>query len=270
MLQQVIVESANPILFEIGNASPDELLVCTSISGLDSADIVLFTGDFAQKGGYYQGRRVGKRNPVFYFKINPNYAEDVDASDARDILYRTFLEPQADTDGVQIRLVDDRRPDRYFIGYTEKLPADIFTARPTAQVSMVCVEPMLKSVDATTAENPSGWIAVPISYDGSADTGIWLKARVVADTAQIKIENNSQQMVLQGEFLANDIIEINTNHGQRMVRRNDEDVMATLTLDSDWLSLKQATNQMRIYGFFPGDGLAVVTEYSYRSEWWGI
>lgn len=270
MLKKAVVEAATPIEFLIDEADPDELIVCTSISGLDPSDVELFTGEFAQRGGYYQGRRSGRRFPIFNFKINPNYALGIDASDARDILYRTFLEPQADTDGVQVRLVDDHWPDRYFIGYTEKPKAEIFAKQPTAQMAMVCVDPYLKSVDETSASNPTGWLSVPLNYDGSADTGIDLTLKVVANTSTVVVQNNSTTMTLNGAFLTGDILEINTNQGSRAVKLNGVDIMALLTA-GDWIALTQADNFLRSFGDLgAGDGKVVVTDYLYRSEWWGI
>lgn len=271
MLQSVVLETANPMILEIGEADPDELLILTSISGLSPADVTLFTGDFARDGGYYQGRRSGRRNPVFNFKINPDYANDIDASDARAILYRQFYEPQPDSDAVQVRLVDDRNPDRYMFCYTEKMPADIFVQKPTAQVSTICVDPYLKSVVETTASNPGGWLTVPLTYDGTADTGIQVTIKVVTATDQVILENNGVLMTLlkPSLFAIDDIITIDTVQGQRYIRLNGVDVMALLD-GSDWVYLTQASNSLKVYGAIPGDGRAVVTEYTYRSAWWGM
>lgn len=272
MLQSVVLETANPMILRIGDVDPDELLILTSISGLDPADVTLFTGDFARDGGYYQGRRVGQRNPVFNFKINPNYKDDVDASDARAILYRQFLEPQVNSDAVQVRLIDDRNPDRYLFCYTEKLPSDIFVQKPTAQVSTICVDPYLKSVIETSATNAGGWLTAPIIYDGTADTGIQVTIKVVSSTSQIMLENNGlfMKLVKLTPFFAGDIVTINTVNGSRSVKLNGVDIMAILTGDSKWLYLGQAANSLKAYGSAPSDGKAVVTAYSFRSSWWGI
>lgn len=270
MLQQVVLESANPMTLEIGNADPNEILILTSISGLSPVDVQLFTGEFARSGGYYQGRRVGMRNPVFNFKLNPNYALDIDVSDIRDLLYRQFLEPTANGDGLQVRLVDDRRPDRYFIGFTEKFPTEIFVKEPTAQISMLCVDPFLKSVDEISRSQIGGWLTLPINYDGSADTGIELTIQVVGATPQITIENNNQTMILDYPFLLGDEVTINTIEGSRYIRRNGVDIMVALRAGSDWIQLTQASNLLQIYGENPSDAFASIREYTYRSEWWGI
>lgn len=272
MLQTVVLETANPMTLEIGDADPDELLILTSISGLDPADVTLFTGDFARDGGYYQGRRVGQRNPVFNFKINPDYKNNIDASDARALLYRQFLDPQPDSDAVQVRLVDDRNPDRYLFCYTEKMPSDIFVQKPTAQVSTLCVDPYLKSVIETSGVNAGGWLTIPVVYDGTADTGIQVTMKIVVATTQVILNNNGNLMKLvkSTPFTVGDIIEIDTVIGSRSIKLNGVDIMALLTGDSEWISLTQANNILRVYGTVPSDGLAVATAYSFRSAWWGI
>jgi len=275
MLQSVVLETANPMTLKIGDADPDELLVLTSISGLEPADVTLFTGDFARDGGYYQGRRVGQRNPVFNFKINPNYKENIDASDARTLLYRQFLDPLPDSDAVQVRLIDDRNPDRYLICYTEKFPADIFVQKPTAQISTLCVDPYLKSVDPTTGiSGGGGWVNVPINYDGTADTGISFAGAATSPTPRITIENNGVKMILEkpGGFdpsVDNEEFEISTTIGNRYIFFDGVDRMAYLQ-DASWVYLTQASNNLRIYGTVPGDGKATITSYQYRSAWWGI
>lgn len=272
MLTHVILQTANPMTFNIDAVDPDEIIVLKSISGLSPADVTLFTGEFAKNGGYYQGRRVSKRNPVFNLKLNPDYANDVEVSDIREMLYRQFLEPQAESDGVQVLLKDDRKPDRYFIAYTENFPADIFAEKPTAQISTICVDPMLKSALETIGTNPTGWVSVPVAYDGSADTGIEVTMKVAAAGTQMTLENNGREMKLvKGTpFAIDDLIYINTKQGERQITLNGVDVMALLTGDSSWITLNQAGNTLQAYGTIPADGDVVVTDYAYRSEWWGV
>jgi hypothetical protein len=272
MLTQVVLQTANPMTFEIAEADPDEIIILQSISGLSPADVTLFTGDFAKNGGYYQGRRVGQRNPVFNLKMNPDYANDIEVSDIREMLYRQFLEPQPNSDGVQVLLVDDRKPDRYFIGFTEKFPADIFEATTKAQISMLCVDPMLKSAAETTASNPGGWVSVPFTYEGSADTGVELNLKVTSVTNQVTVENNGNIMTLikPSNFAVNDLIYINTKQGERQVTLNGADYMGLLQAGSTWITLNQSANTFKVYGTAVSDGKVVALDYTYRAEWWGI
>lgn len=270
MLTQVVLQTSNPMVFNINAVDPDELVILKSISGLLPGDVTLFTGEFARSGGYYQGRRVGKRNPVFNLKLNPDYVNDVEISDVREMLYRQFYEPRADTDGVQVLLKDDRKPDRFFTCYTEAWQGDLFAKDTSVQISTLCVDAFLYSVEVTSATNPNGWLVVPLTYDGSADTGLKLELKVAASTPKLVVENNNQKMTLLRAFATDDIIEISTVEGSRFIRQNGSDIMASLTADSTWLSLRAPGNILRVYGEGPSDGKVLATKYEYRSAWWGV
>ena len=272
MLTSAVLQTATPMTLNIETVSPDEILVLKSISGLTSTDVTLYVGDFASYGGYYQGRRPGKRNPVMTFKINPDYKNNVEASDIRETLYRMFHEPTLGSDGVQVLLKDDRKPDRYFIGYTEKIDADHFDKKQEAVVSMICTDPLLKSANTTTASDAVGWVSTNINYDGSADTGIELTLKVKTATTQIVVDINGVTMTLSkaAGFAVNDTIYINTNIGSRAIKQNGTDVMATLVSTSKWLQLTQPVNTFKTYGTAVGDGKVALMSYIFRSAWWGV
>jgi hypothetical protein len=270
MLTRAIIQTSTPMTLDIENVNPDDILILTSISGLSQAGAELFTGDFAGEGGYYQGRRAKKRTPVFNFKINPDYANDIEASDVREILYRMFMEPLATSDAVQVLLVDDRKPDRYIRVYTEDIEASHFEKEMTAMVSTVCTDAYLRSAEETVGSNPSGWLLVPLTYEGTADTGFAVTAEVLISTPQIVIENNGSTMTLDHDFVIGDIITVGTQQGDRYVRKNGADIMASLVSGSTWLKLAESANTLRIFGSSQGDGRAVVTEYRYRAAWWGL
>lgn len=274
MLTQAIVQSSTPMTLNVDAIDPAEILILKSITGLSSTpDLTLFTGDFARDGGYYQGRRAGKRNPVFTFKLNPNYTTNIEVSDIRELLYKTFMEPLQTSDAVQVTIKDDRKPDRYFIGYTEKIESEMWSAVQEAQVSMLCTDPYLRSVALTSGTDASGWLSVPLAYDGSADTGLIMSIKVFVATPTIIISMNGQLMTLTfpgGNFSVNDIIDINTTIGSRSIKRNGVDVMAYLTPPTVWPLLNAVSNTLIVGGTVLSDAKAKVMSYSYRSAWWGI
>lgn len=273
MLTQVVLQTANPMVLDIDSVDPSEILIIKSISGLSPADVNLFTGDFARDGGYYQGRRVVKRNPVITFQMNPDYAGDIRVSDIREMLYQQFLEPSPGSDGVKVLLKDDRKPDRYFIGYTEKIESNIFSAETEAQVSMICVDPYLRSDVQVNATDAAGWVSKALTYEGSASTGLYMKLLVKTATNTVTVDLNGTKMVLvnpSGNFAINDVIEISTTIGSRYIKRNGTDIMAMLTSASKWLAFDGAANTIKIYSTVEGDGKVVMTQYTYRDAWWGI
>ena len=270
MLQTVILETENPMSLSIGDADPDELLTIKNISGLTAEGVTLFTGDFSKEGGYYQGRRSGRRNPVITFRLNPDYATDTDVSDIRDLLYMSFLEPALESDGVQIRFVDSHRPDRYLIGYTETMPTEVFAKSPELQVSMICVDPYLKSVDAVTeVAVGEGWLTLPLTYEGSAKTGMVFQVTILADMDYVYIENNGNIMTMYGPFLTGDVLDINSILRERYIEWNGIRKIAVLQAGSTWLELRRGENNIAITGD-GGSMLASINEYTYRAAWWGI
>lgn len=269
MLNQVVLNTAIPKTLNIDAADPEETLVVKSISGLSGADITLFTGDYARDGGYYQGRRASKFNPVFNFKLNPDYRLNVEVSDVREMLYSWFLEPARTSDGLQVILRDDRRPDRYFIGYTEKIETGMFSRDTSVQVSMISVDAYLRSMAETTASD-TGWVSTIVNYAGSAPIGLEMTLKVNTATSQLVVVGSGITMKLNKAFAVNDIIVINTETGKRSIKVNGIDAMVTLDPTSRWIDLGNGANVVAVYGTALGDGKVVMTNYKYRAAWWGI
>jgi len=274
MLEQVVLQTTPPYTLNIDAVDPDEIIIVKSISGLEATDVTLFTGEYARAGGYYQGRRPGVRNPVFNLKLNPDYAADIEVSDIREMLYDMFLEPSATADGLQVVLKDDRRPDRYFVGYTEKIPADIFSRDTSGQISMICTDPYLKSVVSVTGNDAVGWTTVNIPYQGSAKNGLQMTLLVKTATNTLTVDIDGVKMTLlkpTGNFAVNDVITFNTVEGSRFIRQNGSDIMSLLTPASKWhLLRKLSPNLTKIYGGAVGDGKVVMTSYTFQDAWWGI
>jgi len=273
MLQQVVIEAATPKTFNIENVDPADQYIITNISGLDPADVTLFTGEFARAGGYYQGRRTGQRNVVIDLKLNPDYTGGMGASDLREELYSLFFEPFATSDGVPMRFVDSKKPDRRLVGYVEKMPAPLFERDTKAQISLICVDPFFLSVNPVTASDAAGWATIPITYDGTARRGLSLTITVKTATPSINIDINGVVMTLtktSGNFAVNDVITINTVEGSRYIRQNGTDIMALLTSASKWLQLSKGINTVKVYGTAVGDGKAVLSSYTFTDAWRGI
>lgn len=276
MLQQIVVQNTPPMTFDIDSVDPSETLIVKNISGLLASDVTLFTGDFAGEGGYYQGRRSGKRNPVITFKLNPDYAADIDISDIRDTLYRQFYQPNGSfgsKGGVKILLKDDRRPDRYFIGYVEKYAGELFSKEQEAQISMLCMEPYLLSETESFFFDAVGWVSTAFTYDGTAETGLDVAIKIKTATNVVVLDLNGDKMTINkpsGTFAVGDTISINTNDGTRYVRHNGVDVMAMLTTNSVWLKVEKPDNIIKTHGSVVGDGKTAIETYQFRSAWWGI
>lgn len=270
MLETVIVESANPLTLHISDVDPSEMFIVKNISGLTSAKVGLLTGDYASEGSYYQGRRSEKLTPVITLKMNPDYENDIEVSDLRETLYRTFYQPNPGADGVVVRLQDDRKPDRYFVGYTEDINTDQFSQSRDVQISMVCMDAYLFSYDLTTGTDAVGWGSLPVAYDGSARTGIKATFKVNTATSVLTFDINGNKMILNRAFTVGQIVTIDTRKGQRSIKVGATDIMAALDPSSSWIGLDRPSNTIKAYGAVSGDGKVVMTSYEFRSQWWGI
>lgn len=278
MLTQVVLQTATPVAFDIEAVDPDEILVLKSISGLSPADMILFIGDYARDGGYYQGRRVVKRNPVFNFKINPDYKNNIGADKIREKLYRWFLEPNTSPslapsgDGLMVVLKDDVAVDRYFISYPEKVESDVFGRDLGASISTICTDPYIWAVADKTIADAAGLISLPVDYDGTAKAGFKTTLKVTGNINQITLDlNGFEKMIIAGPFVANDIVVVNTKDGERSITKNGVGIMGSLSATSKWLKLVEGVNTLETYvNSSPGSGLVVITEVNYREAWLGV
>lgn len=262
---------ALPIL---GVTTKSSLLI-RKATGLSPADIDLMIGDYSRDGGYYQGRRVGNRNVVLTIDLNPNPALGETVSGLRELLYRAFLDPLVDADHVELVLLNDDGRVLNLYGYVEKIETDLFDIETMVQISMICPDPYLRDVAETVLVNPTGtWISVPFTYGGSAETGFAAEIVISSETPVLTVKNNSQAMVFEHQFLAGDVVYLNTNRGERDAAYMRDGVvkplLAKLTPESKWLELHSQSNTMNVHGALMSDLIAGVRTLTYRASYWGI
>lgn len=219
MLTQIDVMSENAFDLPILGVTPKNSLLIKKVTGLNPPDRSLFIGDYAQDGGIYQGRRVGKRNVVITLDLNPNPALGETAESLRDRLHRAFIDPQVEGDYLKMVFHNENGLEKYLVGYCEKFEGEIFDAETMCQISMICPDPYLRDNDDTILVQPTGWIQVPFTYQGSAETGFIVRIYVTTPTTQITLYNNGKtmQLVNPGGYIVGDIIIVNTIRGQRSI-----------------------------------------------------
>ncbi len=295
MLSRVVVQSENPFYLELANARPDDSIIVNRIEGLDPPDIDLFVGDYARDGGFYSGRRVGKRNPVLYLSLNPNFALGETVSGLRELLYRAFIDPNVAGDDVRVELQDDERATRYFTGYTEKIESSIFDKETDVTISMLCPNPYLLSVDESTFN--VGGTTIPFLYSGTAETGLEIKVLVTSATNIVTLVLNSVWVMtlnLPTGFEPGDLIYVNTRKGERKIQLTrggtigsdgvisggvTPDIYYTLTADSKWLELHKlpinsgnptGQSTLVVYGADSSSAVANIKQIKFRAAWWGV
>jgi Phage tail protein. len=224
LLTQIDVDSENAFLVPILGVTPKDSLLVRKITGLNPPDIQLFIGDYARDGGIYQGRRVGNRNVVIIFDLNPNPALGETISGLRELLYKAFVDPQVDADYIKLTLHDDEGRTRYVVGYTEKFETEIFDVETMAQISIICPDPYIRD-DVETIKTPidyltnpnSGWTTVPFTYTGTAETGFEVEILIAVATDVLTLDNNGKKMVIDKTFSVGDRVLIGTVRGSRYI-----------------------------------------------------
>ena len=246
MLTQIDVMSETAIELPILGVTPKSSFLLQKVTGLNPPDRDLFIGDYSQDGGIYQGRRVGVRNVVFTIGLNPNPALGETVSNLRKKLYKAFIDPQVEGDYLKFVLTDDDDNETYFVGYCEKFDTEIFSNDTLCQISMMCPDPYIRDNTDTVLTSGSGWVQVPFTYQGTANTGFVVRIYVTTPTTEITLENNGRvmQLVNPDGYEAGDIIIINTIPGQRSI---------TLTKDADLTTTGTVLEFTPPTGYITGD-----------------
>lgn len=275
MLTQIDVGSENSFLVPITGATPKDSLLVRKITGLNPPDVTLFMGDYARDGGTYQGRRVGKRNVVITFDLNPNPALGETVAGLREMLYKAFLDPLVDADYVKLTLHDDLGRLRYLVGYVEKFEGEIFDPETIAQISMICPDPYIRDNSETVLTNDPGWTVVPFVYTGTAEAGFKANINITAATPVVTLENNGKKMILTRAFQLGDVIEVDTIRGERALTLtpsggNPVSIVGNLSPESPWLQIHSQSNTMKVYGSTTNDLVAAVQSLKYTQTYWGV
>jgi hypothetical protein len=272
MLTSVDVQSENPFVLEIRNAMPTDSVIVEKIEGLGPPDVDLFMGDYARDGGYYSGRRVPPRNVTFTLRVNPNYKVNESVSGLRNMLYKAFMDPFTNTDGLSFILHDDELPDRFVQGHTEKFDTDIFSDDTVVAIAVRCPHPYIQDVELT--ELPASGPTLPFQYDGNAETGLILELHFTTGSSLTTIELNGKKMWLDYDFLTNDELLIDTRRGSRKIQVTragvTTDILYALDPDSDWLQLHSLGNLIKLYGAVTTDIPGNFDTISFRTAYWGI
>lgn len=277
MLTRVDVQSENPFYMEIRDSKPTDSIIVEKIEGLDPPDITLFMGDYARDGGTYNGRRVPPRSPIFTLKINPNYQVNESVDGLRALLYKAFLDPFVDADGLNIILKFDNKPDQYIQGVVSKFETEIFSEDTFAVISMSCPNPFLQDVNETVIE-PDPGPTIPFDYAGTAETGL-LTTLVMTDAASLlTLDLNGSKMSFTYDFLEGDLVTVDTRVGSRRIlvtrtvgeETTVKSILYSKNQGSVWLKLHSPEYVLSVYGTDDDDVVANITNITFRAQHWGI
>lgn len=279
MLQQIDVVYGNELgeqalALPILNLTPKDSLLLSKVTGLNPPNVNLFIGEYSRDGGIYQGRRVESRNVVLTIDLNPNPALGETVAGLRDLLYKTFMDPQVSADYSQLILREDDGRSRYLVGYAETFESEIFSKETTVQISMLCPDPYIRDLQETVLSDEFGWLTVPFEYGGTAETGFEVTINVNTATPALTLANNGRTMVVTYPFLPGDVVYFNTNRGSRQITLTrsglQTPLFAQLSPLSRWLELHSQANSMTVYGLSPSVRPAGIMQLAYTATYWGV
>lgn len=206
-----------------------------SVAGLNPpvADIAysqLATSD----GGVFNIARGQARNIVL--TIQP-----MGGVEAKRLELYEFLAPKS---AITLDVKTDSR-DVTIDGYVESMEIDYNANPQLVQVSIICPNPYFKAKTKTTVSVP-GTVINPSEVVQGAEFTLTL----TGSGAAITISNlaTNETLTINGTFASGQVIKIDTRTGQKMVKRNGNNIMSLVDLSSDWITLQPGNNAITISG----------------------
>jgi hypothetical protein len=239
------------------------------IEGLGPVKANLVSSSFAGLDGeQYQSSRRETRNLKFKIELDPDPTTDTVRS-LRQRLYDFFM-PKTEAsfkffleDGLEVGIT----------GRVETCEPDIFTREPTINVSIICFDPdfvqpdMIQLLGMTTADTS----ARSFDYDGTVDTGVkfvLLPNRSITQFTIIHTTPSGETRTLDfsAPLIAGDWLLIDTIPGEKEVYylRSGvrHDVLYGISPQSNWISLENGINTLKVEAL--GPGIPLTFEYFNR------
>jgi hypothetical protein len=212
------------------------------------------------RGEFYQGVSTGKRNIVLTLGLNPDW-KDQTISSLRKILY-AYLMPEQ---WVRLRFYSDDYPPVQITGIVESFTPNMFSKDPETQASILCPKPDFVAVDSTIVTGRTSEDEVAIEYTGTVSTGFELRARNSPDlgayTGDLALINKKPSKT-ETFHVVNITVDsgrsflVNTVRSSRRVQNVYDDgvanILAKMSLDSDWPELAPGENLLTVFTTDPG------------------
>lgn len=255
------------------------------IDGLEPPKSNIFTNPIANmQGEKFKSSKLEMRNVVLTVKVNG------DAEQNRLNLYSYFGTGK----WCKIFYKNGLR-DVYIEGYCETIDCPLFTINQEMQISIICPDPYLKSVETIIVDISKVLAAftfpfsiaeegVPFSNfipnrktvienTGEADTGLIITLIAPVDgivNPTIYDADTGEYMRIETIMNTGDEIIIDTNKGQKsivkMVDGDELNIINSLSGSSSWLSLDVGTNNFTYEADENDDKLFVTFEYYHQYE----
>lgn len=256
-----------------------------NIDGLNPPKADIYTNPIAgMDGEKFKSSKLEMRNIVLTFKINGEVEQN------RLNVYRYIGTKK----WCKIYYKNESR-DVYIEGYCEAIECKLFDIKQEMQISIVCPDPYLKSLETIYADISKvfGAFIFPFAIDeegieistfeagrvttiindGEFETGIVITATALADNVQgltIYNADTGDYMYTNATIDKGDVIRINTNKGSKSIIKisdgEETNIINSLSGDSTWLQLDTGYNHFTYATDASDRWVKVEIEYNHQYE----
>jgi len=269
MLYKVEARNIQGELLSLEFTDVSDGIVIRDIDGLDPVKAtVTSTKNAKQPGSQFQNATRENRNIILKLGLEPDYISQ-SVEDVRDLLYNFFM-PQTQT---FLRLYRDSGLTVDISGYTEDFDAKLFTDEPTADISILCMDPDFVDIETTELEGFSTPLTdeTLIVYPGNVDVGFVFTLNIDRTLTEFTIyhrppDNVMRSMDVVGEFEAGDILTISTVENDKYVKLNrggtESFIAYVVSPQATWHQFVRGNNYIRVYA--EGDSIPYTLTYTAR------
>lgn len=247
------------VLTDPTNVSAKTGFAIDKIDGLGPVEADINTTEMIVDGDLYNSSRIGKRNIVLDLIF---YSETgVGIEDVRQKSYKLFPMKKL----VYVEVETDNRT-LWTKGYIEKNEPDIFQEMESTEVSLICPDPKMYSID--TQEEILSVGETTVEYEGEVEVGVVMTLTVSSTIVKTvaggvpaftvscsKPDGTSQSIDIFTPvtgFTAGDVITISSVSGNKYVNWTDHETevdnnaLHLVSQNPDWITLKNGDNNIRI------------------------
>jgi hypothetical protein len=223
-VQRISLYSDNSEIISFDMTGPDVRNPYTikAITGLDADEIVpRYYSSGLISGNSFNELALGPREITLRIDLKPNYRLDQHPADLRAILMGAIASSREGT--IQLRFIDGGKCWGAIKGFVTKFEAPLTTKDTEVQFTMKCDDPIIRSLDVTSAIIAELDVDEPLIIDpiSTSPHGFRFKATFWAATGGFTWGDESEEwaFVIDYDFLTDDELYFSSEYGNKYLYR---------------------------------------------------
>lgn len=272
MLTQVEVRNAAGTLLTLVLDDISDGYVLKDVDGLDPVKATITSSSFANLDGVqFQNAKREARNLIFKIGFEPDFVTTTTRG-LRNGLYKWFMPKTL----VSMRFFDSEGPTVETVGRVEDFAAPLFVKEPGTDISILCDDPDFVELTPVTGSGNTVSTSTEflVAYEASAETGIKFTLNVNRSLSEFTIyhrtpDNQVRQIDFDGSLVNLDVVEIDTNVGQKGATLTRSGVQSSVLYgisNETWFQLQEGDNYFRFYA----TGAAIPFDYEFTKRHGGL